>query len=37
MAGYAKCLETYFGYLVHIRKHQPTWEDLFDVGTSTRL
>ena len=32
MAAYATCLETYFGYLCNIRKHQPTWEDLFDVG-----
>ena len=30
MAGYAKCLETYFGYLSNIRKRQPAWEDLFD-------
>ena len=30
LAGYATCLETYFGYLYTIRKHQPTWEDLFD-------
>jgi hypothetical protein len=30
IAGYAKCLETYFGYLLNTRKHQPTWDDLFD-------
>ena len=32
LVGYVTCLETFFGYLLHICTHQPTWEDLFDAG-----
>jgi integrase len=32
LAGYVRCLETFFGYLLNICTHQPEWHDLFDVG-----
>jgi hypothetical protein len=31
-AMYARCLQTYFGYVAHIVGRPPVWEDLFDVG-----